>query len=124
MHGRLHETGERAVIFTCWFLGQVTLNHTFMGGYAINLYNNPPIRAWFKVIEWTGPTPLKFDRKIHSSSLQSYCHVTLSHVLSAPSMSPTDNYLQMENTTNWSYSLDGVPIQHCMNPCTGSDSRL
>ena len=34
---------ETCCNFSCCFLGQVTLNHTCMGTYAINLCNNPPI---------------------------------------------------------------------------------
>ena len=43
------------------------------------------------------------------------------------SMSPTDNYLQTENTTDLGYclmnSLDGMLSKHCVN-CTGPDSRF
>ena len=31
------------------FLGQVTLNHTWVYEYTINLSNNPPIKVWFTV---------------------------------------------------------------------------
>ena len=35
--------------FTCCFLGQVNLNYICMGGYAINLCKNPPIKVPFIV---------------------------------------------------------------------------
>ena len=66
--------------------------------------------------KWIGPRPFRFDRKVTSSALSSHCHVTISHVLSAPGICPTNNYLQTENATDLGYclmdSLDGVPIKH------------
>ena len=50
--------------------------------------------------EQTRLTPLKFDRNVHISSLQSHCHVNISWVLSACS---PDNFLQTQNATDWGY---------------------
>ena len=62
-------------------------------------------------VSLTIPIPLKFDRKVHNSSLPSHCQVTISYILSACGKSPTDSFLEKEHAPG------SVPPFHLARCC-------